>query len=1073
MAAGRLTTLLSGFIPEFRQARAALFVLGLGLALSYAAWHFTNQWVVGDAARKFQHETEQAVDAVGRRFQDNINLLLGLKGLFDASDQVDRDEFQRYLAGLKFSQRYPGIRWVAFARRVTLSQKAAFEVSVRRDTSVDPRGYPDFAVKPPGDRDEYVVVTYLEPLAGNERAFGLDVLFEPGRRAEYERVRDRGEPTATGPTELVADPEHHVSLLLRVPIYRRDMPVTDAAQRRAAFFGVVTAVIRVNDLMRSLLGLQFDANFDLVIHDLDGSEAADRPAPSKASLVFDSRRSRGEAPEQADAGQRMKKVAMLEVAGRKWQLSFTSPTAAYGLQRLLPSMVLLGGIVTSLLLSWLIGTLTVSRARALRLVEQATAVRTAEGLREQLSFIQQLIETVPQPIFFKAADGRYLGVNRAWEAFFGISRDQFIGKTVFELYPNDQELARRHHARDQELFNRPGSQSYEAAIVAADGKVHHTIYNKATFNKADGAVAGLIGTITDISELKDAEAALRESEARFRSLTTLSSDWYWEQDAEYRFVDMTSNIDRTTGVSALAHIGKRHWELVVPNMTEADWAAHRAVVEAHRPFHNLELCGAAEDGSTHWASISGEPIFDRDGQFKGYRGIGKDITEQKRADDRIRHMAHYDALTGLPNRVLLYDRIAQLVAQAKRNDRVLALLFIDLDRFKNVNDSLGHQVGDRLLQAVAGRLKGCIRDMDTVARLGGDEFVVVLSDLNEPEDAGHVAQKVLESLAVRFRVETHDLHITPSVGICTYPHDGEGVETLMRSADTAMYHAKETGRNNYQFFTAAMNAAAQHRLALENDLRRALERSELSLHYQPQLDLKTEDIIGFEALVRWRHPERGMIPPAQFIPVAEETGLIDRLGEWVLQEACAQAAEWRKAGYSNLQVAVNVSARQFRRADMAGTVARVLKETGVPAARLELEITESVIIQQAEQAIVIFRDLNDMAVQLSIDDFGTGYSSLSYLKRFPIDKLKIDQAFVRDISTDPDDAAIVTAIIAMAHSLGLEVIAEGVETAEQLAFLKLLGCDKAQGYYFSKPIPAQEFASLLRSWHAQPRAVTA
>jgi EAL domain-containing protein (putative c-di-GMP-specific phosphodiesterase class I) len=270
-----------------------------------------------------------------------------------------------------------------------------------------------------------------------------------------------------------------------------------------------------------------------------------------------------------------------------------------------------------------------------------------------------------------------------------------------------------------------------------------------------------------------------------------------------------------------------------------------------------------------------------------------------------------------------------------------------------------------------------------------------------------------------------------------------------------------------------MNAAAQHRLALENDLRRALERSEFILHYQPQLDLKTEDIIGFEALVRWRHPERGMVPPAQFIPVAEETGLIDRLGEWVLEEACVQAAEWRNAGYSNLQVAVNVSAQQFRRADIAGTVARVLKETGVPAARLELEITESVIIQQAEQAIVKFRELSDMGVQLSIDDFGTGYSSLSYLKRFPIDKLKIDQSFVRDISTDPDDAAIVTAIIAMAHSLGLEVIAEGVETAEQLAFLKLLGCDKAQGYYFSKPIPAQEFASLLRSWHTQPRAAIA
>jgi diguanylate cyclase (GGDEF)-like protein len=436
-------------------------------------------------------------------------------------------------------------------------------------------------------------------------------------------------------------------------------------------------------------------------------------------------------------------------------------------------------------------------------------------------------------------------------------------------------------------------------------------------------------------------------------------------------------------------------------------------------------------------------------------------------------MAHHDALTDLPNRVLLYDRIGRQMAQTRRNQRVMALLFIDLDRFKNVNDSLGHQAGDRLLQAVARRLIGCVRDADTVARLGGDEFVVVLSEINSPEDAANVAQKVLEALSQPFRIADQDLHITPSVGICTFPRDGEDVETLMRNADIAMYHAKEMGRNNYQFFTAEMNATAHQRLALENDLRRALERSEFILHYQPQLDLKTGEIVGFEALVRWRHPDRGMVPPSQFIPVAEDTGLISRLGEWVLQQACAQAAEWQKAGYAHLQVAVNLSAQQFRREDIAETVARALEHTGLPAARLELEITESVMIQQPEQAVVKFGQLNAMDVQLSIDDFGTGYSSLSYLKRFPIDKLKIDQSFVRDISTDPDDAAIVTAIIAMAHSLGLEVIAEGVETAEQLAFLKVLGCDKAQGYYFSRPVPAQEFLNLLRGWTAGPRVATA
>jgi len=509
------------------------------------------------------------------------------------------------------------------------------------------------------------------------------------------------------------------------------------------------------------------------------------------------------------------------------------------------------------------------------------------------------------------------------------------------------------------------------------------------------------------------------------------------------------------------------------SLTDEQWQAHKALLAVGEPFRDFIYQRHDANGEVRTISISGRPIFDEEGRFKGYRGTGRDITVEKLAEERIRHMAHHDALTDLPNRLLLYDRIGQLVARARRDRRMVAVLFIDLDRFKNVNDSLGHQIGDRLLQSVAERLTACTRESDTVARIGGDEFVVVVPDLNEQQDAGNVAQKVLEALSRPFRIFGHEVHITPSVGICAYPRDGEDVETLMRNADTAMYHAKGMGRNNYQFFTVEMNAAAQHRLALENDLRRALERSELTLHYQPQLDLQTGDIIGFEALARWRHPERGMVPPSQFIPVAEETGLIDRLGDWVLEQACAQAVEWQAAGFPHLQVAVNLSAHQFRREEAAESVARVLAQTGLPPARLELEITESVLIQHAEQVLAKFKVLNDMDVQLSLDDFGTGYSSLSYLKRFPIDKLKIDQSFVRDISTDPDDAAIVTAIIAMAHSLGLEVIAEGVETKEQLAFLKLLGCDKAQGYYFSKPLPAEEFLALLHSWNPLARVANA
>ncbi len=1068
MTPGRLRALLSDLVPAIRQARVAFVVLALGVTVSFAAWYVTARWVDGQTARKFQTTVDQAVETVDRRAQDNINILLGIKGLFASSRLIERDEFQSYLSEIEIERRFPGLRLISYAPLVPRARKAEFEESVRQDKSVNALGYPDFTIKPPGDRDEYLVVNYMEPMLGNQRAFGFDLYSEATRRADLDRLRDGGHPLASPPLRLVTDPQRMTAFALRVPIYHRGMPVKTVEQRRTAFEGVVTAVIHVDDLMRSVLGMQLDSQFDVVVHDAGVSGTPEQQGPlRKESLLFDSRPAEG-----ADRG--VEREATVEIAGRRWHLSFSPKAESLSRsERALSPVVLAGGFLTSLLLFWLIATLTVSRVRALRLAEQATAVRGAESLREQLSFIQQLIETVPQPIFFKAADGRYLGVNRAWEKFFGIPREQFIGKSVFELYPDNEALAQMHHARDLDLFNRPGSQSYEAAIVAADGKTHHTIYNKATFNKADGSVAGLIGTITDVSELKHAEGALRESEARFRSLSTLSSDWYWEQDAEYRFVDMTNEIDRMTGVSAQSHIGKRRWDLAAPNMTEKDWEAHRAVVEAHQPFHDLELCRVAEDGSMHWVRISGEPIVDRDGVFRGYRGVGKNITGEKRVQERIQHMAQHDALTDLPNRSLLYDRVGQLVTQARRNPHVFALLFIDLDRFKNVNDSLGHQVGDRLLQSVSQRLLTCIRESDTVARIGGDEFVVLLSGLGEARDAATVAQKIQELLSQPFRFEGHDLHVTPSVGICTYPQDGADVETLMRNADTAMYHAKEMGRNNYQFFTPEMNAAAHRRLALENDLRRALERSEFILHYQPQIDLRTGDIIGFEALARWRHPERGMVPPGEFIPVAEETGMINPLGEWVLNHACVQAAEWLRAGHPPLQVAVNLSAHQFRREGVAATVARVLKESGLPAARLELEITESAIIHQPEQAIVTFNELSDMGVQLSIDDFGTGYSSLSYLKRFPIDKLKIDQSFVRDIHTDPDDAAIVTAIIAMAHSLGLEVIAEGVETADQLAFLKTLGCDKAQGYYFSRPLPAQEYEDLLRDWHAPARAATA
>lgn len=443
--------------------------------------------------------------------------------------------------------------------------------------------------------------------------------------------------------------------------------------------------------------------------------------------------------------------------------------------------------------------------------------------------------------------------------------------------------------------------------------------------------------------------------------------------------------------------------------------------------------------------------------------------QRLRAEERVEHQAHYDLLTDLPNRVMFNDRLTLALAHANRHRRMLAILFVDLDRFKTIVDTLGHAIGDHVLRGVAERLSSSLEEGDTLARLGGDEFVILLPQIHRADKAVKLAQKVLEALKPAFHFSGHELHITTSIGIALYPYDGEDADTLLKNADTALYRAKEQGRNNYQLYTPAMNARAFERLALENSLRKALERKEFLLHYQAQQDLKTGEITGMEALLRWQHPDLGLVYPAEFISLAEETGLIVPLGEWVLRTAAAQNKAWQKAGLPPMVVAVNLSARQFQHHDLVETVARVLKETGLDARWLELEITESIAMQNADYTIIILRDLKEMGLQISMDDFGTGYSSLSYLKKFPIDTLKIDQSFVRDLSTDPNDAAIANAIIVLAHSLKLKVVAEGVETPEQKAFLKEHDCDKTQGYLFSNPISAALFEALIRQ-HIQKSA---
>jgi diguanylate cyclase (GGDEF)-like protein/PAS domain S-box-containing protein len=455
------------------------------------------------------------------------------------------------------------------------------------------------------------------------------------------------------------------------------------------------------------------------------------------------------------------------------------------------------------------------------------------------------------------------------------------------------------------------------------------------------------------------------------------------------------------------------------------------------------------------------PIHDREGNATGAVIVFRDVSAARAMADQITHSAEHDFLTGLPNRMLLNDRVNQAIAMAPRHHKRVAVLFLDLDGFKHINDSLGHPTGDKLLQSIAKRLVECVRASDTVSRQGGDEFVVLLSEVERSEDTAITARRMLQAVAEAHSIDHHDLHVTTSIGVSVFPDDGLDAETLIKNADTAMYQAKENGRQSYKFFKPAMNVRAVERQAIEESLRRALERQEFAVHYQPKVSLKTGEITGAEALLRWTHPVRGPIPPGQFIPIAEDCGLIRPIGNWILREACRQARAWLDAGLPLASMAVNISAVQFRNENFLQGVFSTLEETGLDPKYLELELTESVLMKHAESTEVILKTLRARGVQLAVDDFGTGYSSLSYLRRFAIDALKIDQSFVRQITTTPSETTIVTAVISMGRSLNLRVVAEGVETTEELAFLQAHQCDQAQGYYFSRPVAAPQFADLL------------
>lgn len=649
-------------------------------------------------------------------------------------------------------------------------------------------------------------------------------------------------------------------------------------------------------------------------------------------------------------------------------------------------------------------------------------------------------------------DDRVVRANRAFYEMTGMTADEVIGADIGRLMHPEGEAEpcpvcrAREKRRDLEL------------TMEADHPTNPTgrpieIMLRVIRDEA-GEPAGVLMGLRDLTRVRETEEELRLAASVFEG----SQEGILVMDGALRVLRVNQAFCNLTGFGE-DEVRDRHLEtLLAAEHDPGGFCRHLEQSVAATESWEGEVWYRCKNGTTFpaWEHLT----VVRDGQARvlRYIGIFTDISEKKQSESRIYRLAHYDPLTDLPNRVLLQDRLGHALERCKRKDSRLALLFIDLDRFKNINDSLGHAVGDRLLQVVAQRLANAVREQDTLARLGGDEFLVLLEELDDLQGAAVVARKVLAVFDDTIRLGGREVYIGASIGISIYPNDGDTAETLIKNADNAMYRAKEAGRNTFQYYTPELTRLSLERLEMETGLRQAMARGELELHYQAQAALGGP-LEGAEALLRWHHPEQGMVPPDRFIPLAEETGLIEPIGRWVLETACAEAVGWP----APLRVAVNLSGYQVLHGEIVETVRRVLAETGLAPERLELEITEGFVLSHAEQGIATLRELRGLGISLAVDDFGTGYSSLSYLKRLPIHRLKIDRSFVRDLPDDPDDVAIATTIILMARNLGLEVIAEGVESEDQLAFLRERGCEQYQGFYLSRPIPAAEFRALMRA----------
>ncbi|MEY4756779.1 MAG: hypothetical protein RJA34_1677 [Pseudomonadota bacterium] len=997
-------------------------------------WH-----IEGEHHEKSQISFERAADrfagALSSRLTHFETLLRGLSGLYESSDHVSPQEFRSYVKNLNFQETYPGLQGLGLVTEVAAADKPRHEAEMQQ------AGLANYRIHPPGHRPLYRPITLIEPLEGaNLQALGFDTSTVPPAAEAMALARDMDRMAITAGMQLIQDGQQsrQTSFVMYLPVYARGAEVRTVQDRQTHLVGWVEAAFRLRDLVATV-SQQMDPDIQI--------EILDHSAPEGAQLLYQ------DEPAQisgsSDGHGATQTQRRLNVGERRWTVSFKALPAFEQRFDDHNQLLLFAGLAASSLMSYLVWLLATGRERASKQAHDMT--REVRAARDEL---EGLLQAVPDPLFELSLDGRY---HRYWSPrmdLLAAPPEVFLGKQVTDILPPEAAaicLAALKEAHEQ------GHSTGKVMSLTIDHQTKWFELSVSRKQEQPGIEPRFVVLSRDITGRKLAETQLRLSAQVFES----SREGIMITDEKTRLISVNPMFTTITGYSAAEVLGQRPTILSSgqQNRSFYDGMWKDILEQGH---WEGEILNQRKNGEIYpqWLVIT--PVKNQQGQVLQYIGSMSDLTTHKANQARIDYLAHHDPLTRLPNRLMLQQQVRQDLGKVPGGFAHAALLFIDLDRFKNINESLGHAVGDSVLQAVATRLSQLKGVDDMVCRPGGDEFMIWLPDADELL-AAQVARRMMKAITEPIRLEYNTLTLSASIGIALFPEHGSTIEKLSQCADAALFEAKNAGRDNFQFFAAQLQSQAQEVLLIENHLRRALELGELRLHYQPQIDAHTGVLIGLEALVRWQHPQWGMVSPARFIPIAEETGQIREIGDWVLRTATQQLADWKAAGLQVLPVAVNLSALEFRQPDLCEKVASALRAAGLAPELLELELTESVAMENSGFAIERIDSLHAMGVALSIDDFGTGYSSLSYLKRFKVGKLKIDQSFVRDLENDSDDRAIILAIISMARSLGFKTIAEGVETQGQYDFLRNSHCDEIQGYYFSKPLPPEQVLKHLRT----------